>query len=78
MLKAGASVVYYAKVTDNSLDKAFEVIMKLTSPLKDNQKDIKSLLNLPHVEFNMNYLELNKEIPISFKDGKWISMQNGN
>lgn len=104
MLKAGASVVYFAKVTDNSLDKAFEEIMKLipeatpvicespalrhytepglfiimTSPLKDNQKDIKSLLNLPHVEFNMDYLELNKDIPISFKDGKWISMPNGN
>ena len=28
MLKAGASRVYFAKVTDNSLDKAFKEIMK--------------------------------------------------
>jgi len=50
----------------------------MTSPLKDNQKDIKSLLALPHVEFNMDYFALNNSIPISFKNGKWISMQNDN
>jgi hypothetical protein len=100
MLKAGASMVYFAKVSDNSLDKAFKEIMRhipegtpiicespalrhytepglfiiMTSPIIDNQKDIKSLLNLPHVEFNMDYLALNKEIPISFSNGKWISI----
>ena len=103
MLKAGASRVYFAKVTDSSLDKAFEEIMKhipegtpiicespalryytepglfiiMTSPLNDNQKNIKSLLDLPHVEFNMDYLAQNKDIPISFCRGKWISMQCG-
>jgi hypothetical protein len=101
MLNAGASRVYFAKVKDNSLDKAFEEIMRqipegtpvicespalrhytepgvfviMTSPLKDNQKDIKSLLDLPHVEFNMDYLALNNRIPISFKNGKWINMR---
>ena len=100
MLKAGASRVFFAKVTDNSLDKAFKEIMEnfpggtpiicespalrhftepglfviMTSSIKNNQKDIKSLLNLPHVEFNMDYLALNKNIPISFSNGKWISM----
>lgn len=103
MLKAGASRVYFAKVTDNSLVEAFKEIMEhipegtpiicespalhhytepglfviMTSPLKDNQKNIKSLLDLPHVEFNMDYLSRNKVIPISFSNGKWISLQNG-
>lgn len=100
MLNAGASRVYFAKVTDNSLDEAFkEIIMKIpqgtpvvcespalrhytepglfiimTSPLKDNQKDIRSLLNLPHLEFNMDYLASKRDIPISFKNGRWISI----
>ena len=103
MLKAGASRVYFAKVTDNSLVEAFKEIMEyipegtpiicespalrhytepglfviMTSPLKDNQKNIKSLMNLPHVEFNMDYLSRNKVIPISLSNGKWISLQNG-
>jgi hypothetical protein len=103
MLKAGASRVYFAKVTDNSLVEAFENIMEhipegtpiicespalryytepglfviMTSSLKNNQKNIKSLLNLPHVEFNMDYLSQNKIIPISFSNGKWISLKDG-
>jgi len=100
MLKAGASRVFFAKVTDNSLFNAFKEIIRyippgtpvicespalrryvepglfiiMTSFEKDNQKDIKSLLDLPHVEFNMDFLVLNKNIPISFTNGKWISM----
>jgi len=103
MLKAGASRVYFAKVTDNSLDKAFQEVMKLipegrpiicespalshftepgllvimTSLIQDNQKDIKSLLSLPHLEFNMDYLALHKDIPLSFSNGKWISLPGG-
>jgi len=104
MLKAGASRVYFAKVTDNSLDEAFkEIMMKIpdgtpivcespalrhytepglfiimTSPLKDNQKDIRVLLDLPHLEFNMDFLASKRDIPVSFNDGKWISIQYGN
>jgi len=100
MLKSGASRVFFAKVTDNSLFNAFKEIIRyippgipvicespalrcyiepglfiiMTSFKKDNQKDIKSLLDLPHVEFNMDFLGLNKNIPISFTNGKWISM----
>ena len=103
MLKAGASRVYFAKVTDNSLNKAFQEVMKLipegrpiicespalrhftepglfvimTSLIQDNQKDIKSLLSLPHLEFNLDYLALNKDTPVSFSKGNWISIQNG-
>ncbi len=103
MLKAGASRVYFAKVTESSIDKAFEEIMKhipegtpvicespalrhyaepglfiiMTSPLSNNQKDIKSLLDLPHVEFNMDYLTLNNDIPVSFINGKWMSTHSG-
>jgi hypothetical protein len=101
MLKAGASRVYFAKVTDDSLDEAFNEIMKnipegtpvvcespalrhytepglfiiMTSPLIDNQKDIRALLDLPHLEFNMDFLASKRDIPISFKDGKWNSIQ---
>ena len=104
MLNAGASRVYFAKVTDNSLDEAFNEIMKnipegtpvvcespslrnytepglfiiMTSPLKENQKDIRSLLDLPHLEFDMDFLASKRDIPISFKDGKWTSIHNGN
>jgi hypothetical protein len=100
MLKAGASRVFFAKVTDNSLFNAFKEIIRyippgtpvicespalrryvepglfiiMTSFEKDNQKDIKSLLDLHHVEFNMDFLVLNKDIPISFTNGKWINM----
>jgi len=104
MLKVGASRVYFAKVTDDSLDEAFNEIMKnipegtpvvcespalrhytepglfiiMTSPLKDNQKDIRVLLDLPHLEFNMDFLASKRDIPVSFNDGKWISIQYGN
>ena len=101
MLKAGASRVYFAKVTDDSLDEAFNEIMKsipegtpvvcespalrhytepglffiMTSTLIDNQKDIRALLDLPHLEFNMDFFASKRDIPISFKDGKWNSIQ---
>jgi endonuclease IV len=99
MLRAGASRVLFAKVTDNSLSEAFAEILKhvpqgepiicespalrhyaepgifiiMTSSLKVNQKNIKSLLNLPHVEFNLDHLSGDKEIPVSFSSGKWSS-----
>jgi hypothetical protein len=99
MLKAGASRVFFAKVTDKSLLNAFEVILKLISPgipiiceslalrhyiepglfmimksaAKDNQKDIKQLLKLPHVEFNLDYISGNEVLPVSFNNGKWSS-----
>ena len=103
MLKAGASRVFFAEVTDNSLDKSFTEILKqipegtplicespalrhcvepglfiiMISLFNDNQKNIKSLLDLPHVEFNLDFLAMNKDIPIVFRNGKWTSIQNG-
>jgi hypothetical protein len=103
MLKAGASGVFFAKVTDGSLFEAFKEIISyfpegtpivcespalrryvvpglfiiMTSAEKNNQKDIRSLLDLPHVEFNLDYLTLNKDLPIAFTDSKWISRYNG-
>jgi hypothetical protein len=103
MLKAGASRVFFAKVTDNSLFDAFKEIIRhvpagtpvicespalrryvepglfiiMTSFEKDNQKDIKSLLDLPHVEFNLDYLAWNEVLPIAFSNGKWISPYKG-
>jgi hypothetical protein len=49
----------------------------MTSFEKDNQKDIKSLLDLPHVEFNLDYLAWNEVLPIAFSNGKWISSYKG-
>jgi len=97
MLKAGASGVYFAKVTDESLLNAFENIYKCIPPdvpvicespalrsfvepglfiimissEKDNHKDIKHLFKLPHLEFNLDYLSGDNELPVSFKNGKW-------
>jgi hypothetical protein len=103
MLKAGASRVFFAKVTDKSLLDTFKEILKLipagipiicespglrnylepglfivmTSAVRDNQKEIKSLLKSPHAEFNLDSLSGNKELPVSFSDGKWSSRRHG-
>ncbi len=101
MLKAGASRVFFAKVTDESLLSAFEDIYKrippdvpvvcespalrrfvepglfivMISSEKDNQKDIKHLIKLPHTEYSLDYLSGNEELPVSFNSGKWSSWQ---
>jgi hypothetical protein len=49
----------------------------MTSAEKDNQKNIKSLLKLPHVEFNLGYLTVSEDLPIVFNNGKWRSWQFG-
>lgn len=103
MLKAGASKVFFAKVTDNSLFNAFKEIIRyippgtpvicespglrryvepglfiiMTSSAKDNQKDIKSLIDLPHVEFSLDYLAQHEDLPVAFSYGKWINLHNG-
>lgn len=99
MLKAGASMVFFAKVTDRTLFQAFKdimefipngapvicespalrhyvtpglfIIMKL--PESDNQKNINDLLALPHVEFNLTFLQECKKLPVIFSDGKWAN-----
>lgn len=53
------------------------IFIIMTSLAKDNQKDIKSLLDLPHVDFNLDYLARNKDLPIAFSNGKWISLHYG-
>jgi hypothetical protein len=53
------------------------IFIIMTSLTKDNQKDIKSLLDLPHVDFNLDYLARNKDLPIAFSNGKWISLHYG-
>ncbi len=103
MLRAGASQVFFAKVTDNSLLKAFSEIMTyitagtpvicespalryhvdpglfiiMTSLRENNQKDINKLFDLPHEEFDLNFLSGSKKLPIHFKDGRWISSRQG-
>lgn len=49
----------------------------MISLLSDNQKNIKSLLDLPHVEFNLDYLAQNKDLPIVFNNGRWCSWHYG-
>lgn len=51
------------------------ILIIMTSLAKDIQKDIKSLMDLPHVDFDLDYLERNKDLPIAFSNGKWISLK---
>jgi len=53
------------------------LLILMTSPMSDNQKDIKSLLKLPHVRFNVDYLLQNRDLPLIFNDGKWSSWHYG-
>ena len=53
------------------------LLIIMTSSMSDNQKDIKSLLKLPHVRFNMDYLLQNRDLPLVFNDGKWSSWHYG-
>jgi hypothetical protein len=99
MLRAGASEVYFAKVTDDTLAKAFNEILGIipegspiicespalryyfepglfivmTSGYEYNKKDISSLIELPHVEFDLRFLRTGKKIPVYFKNGEWTS-----
>lgn len=100
MLKAGASKVYFAKVTDNDLLSAFMAIMDfvpqgapvvcespalrhfvvpglfmiMKSDGEYNNKDINSLLQLPHVMFKLEELEKIKKLPLRFEGGSWIEI----
>jgi hypothetical protein len=49
----------------------------MQSSEKDNNKDIYALLNLPHVEFNLNYLSGNEDLPLLFSAGIWSSWHYG-
>ena len=53
------------------------LLIIMTSSMSDNQKDIKSLLKLPHVRFNVDYLLQNRDLPLVFNDGKWSSWHYG-
>lgn len=53
------------------------LLILMTSSMSDNQKDIKSLLKLPHVRFNVDYLLQNRDLPLVFNEGKWSSWHYG-
>jgi hypothetical protein len=53
------------------------LLIIMTSEKNNNQKNIKSLLALPHVEFDLDYLTRNEDLPLVFNNGKWISWQYG-
>jgi hypothetical protein len=46
----------------------------MISPDQNNQKNISSILDLPHVELNLELLSESKILPIDFRDGKWFSL----
>lgn len=71
----GTPIVCESPALRYSIEPGMFIIM--TSDIKDNQKDIKSLMELPHVEFNLENLAANKELPVSFKTGKWVCWQYG-
>ena len=100
MLRAGASVVFFAKVTDNTLLQAFTEILDhippdspiicespglrqyvepglfviMISSDQNNQKNINNILDLPHVELDLELISGSKILPIDFRDGKWVSL----
>jgi len=71
-IPAGAPVVCESPSLRYYTDPGLFIIM--ISEEKNNQKDINSLLGLPHVEFNLTFLQQSKKLPVAFRDGKWISI----
>ncbi|NMC37308.1 MAG: molybdopterin-guanine dinucleotide biosynthesis protein B [Bacteroidales bacterium] len=75
LVPEGAPVVCESPALRYSAEPGLFIIM--TSDINNNQKDIKLLLELPHVEFNLEKLALNNELPVSFRDGRWVCWQYG-
>jgi len=74
-IKQGTPVVCESPALAHYVEPGLLIIMN--SPDKYNQKDISNLLSLPHVEFSLGMLSGGSTLPILFRDGKWISLQNG-
>ncbi len=75
LVPEGKPVVCESPALRYSVEPGMFIIM--TSRARDNQKDISSLLELPHVEFNLETLDANEELPLTFKNGKWTCWQYG-
>jgi hypothetical protein len=99
MLRAGASRVFFAKVTDNDLLSAFRSIMEnipegtpvvcespalrlyaepgifviMSSNDSNNNKNIKQLLELPHVIIHLKDLMKMNKVPVHFDGQKWLN-----
>lgn len=97
MLRAGAIKVFFAKVTDTTLEEAFFEILEhipskapiicespalrnyiepglfiiMDSPGINKDKDICHLQKLPHVVFNLDKIDMNQPLPVTFQDNKW-------
>lgn len=49
----------------------------MTSAVSHRTKDIRSLQRLPHVEFELESLPADVELPLSFHNGRWICWHYG-
>jgi len=71
LVPAGTPVVCESPALRRFAEPGLFIIM--TSSVKDNQKDIKLLTNLPHVKSDLDCLSRNESLPVYFNNGRWTS-----
>jgi hypothetical protein len=69
MIPEGVPVVCESPVLRRFTEPGLFVIM--ASKESNNYKDIRFLSDLPHVEFDLEFLERNQELPLVFNNGRW-------
>jgi hypothetical protein len=69
MIPEGVPVICESPALRKFIEPGLFVIM--VSKDSNNNKDIKYLSSLPHVEFDLEYLERNQELPVIFNESAW-------
>ncbi len=75
LIPAGTPVVCESAALRHFIEPGLFIIM--TSKEKNKSKDVSQLQKLPHVEFNLENLPVNRELPVSFHNGRWICWHYG-
>ena len=69
MIPEGVPMVCESPVLRKFIQPGLFIIM--VSKNNNNNKDIKLLSGLPHVEFDLEFLERNQYLPVIFNNGAW-------
>jgi len=72
LIPEGAPIICESPALRNFVEPGAFIIMSSTTPNK--LKNINHLLELPHVKFKLEELDLINHIPIIFENGKWNTM----
>lgn len=75
IIPKGIPVVCESPVLRKFVEPGLFAIM--VSKDSNNNKDIKYLSSLPHVEFDLEFLEKNQDLPLNFENGRWFIRHEG-